>query len=726
MKSYRYLLILIIIGYVKCDDKYPSDPEKPEEKIVTIRENVENSGDQCDNFETNETTHSNETDKYGPSSNEPQPQPLSVPRPLTIPIPPPTQPQSYQPGYQPIPIQQIQPQPLTIPLQPQQLHGSHPGYQQYHPQIQPHPGTITQYGPYQPTPSQPILLPLPQAYQPHYDPYQPLTVPQTYQLEQYLGYQPPPQYQPVQQYIPPQPYYQTQPQPYYPVPQYQPTQPQHLAIPTPIQPTPQPGTGYYGPQHQPHPPIHQPYGPIPQPIPIPIQPQITQPLTIPIKQPQQLHGPQPPQYIPPQQIHIQQPYQPIQPQPRYPHPQHPIPIHQPYGPYQAIHTDKPIQPQVPVPQPSQPIHQPPPQQLRPCYTQSGSTTQQQSRDQQPPDQQPQQQQQSQARGKGRRRYEVPPRFRNREPQIQADESKEHDESSTPETTQSDETKPTKEPTQTQEDTEEPTQIEPIHTSEPEQLEPETIPVEVGSDEEEEPTEPPSGPGDGDQPPDKPEEEAGEGGDEEEEEEEEGKKPDQRVKICEVIRFFKKNEEGVLVEMSWGDYEITGYNTYTTKYTLYDKLEKIDCDGETVYEYKEGKEYCNYLTYNRIKNSFIVRNKSGFILCRFSEGIWKTSSRSIPNFVKIYKYDSEGNLVEISPEECTIDLTTGGSLKYKFLKEVKCTKIEIKTIKAWEKKDESEYPIGFIITTGNYMKLNFKRFTKVLVKKSEPFEHYYTE
>ncbi|XP_953546.1 Theileria-specific sub-telomeric protein, SVSP family member, putative [Theileria annulata] len=297
--------------------------------------------------------------------------------------------------------------------------------------------------------------------------------------------------------------------------------------------------------------------------------------------------------------------------------------------------------------------------------------------------------------------------------------------------------PTEEPTQTTQHT---TQIEPIKpTSEPEQLEPETIPVEIGSDEDEEhggeeppkePTESPSGPGDADQPPDKSDEPGGAGGDEDEEDQpeepEEEKEPPKDLKKCKEVKFMKMNEEGNLIPMSEGDYEIKYENFYVTKYEFLANLEEIHCDGKPIFIHKHSSPYTKLITHNICDDSFILLIGDNFVTLSLGKKNWSSLTYQIPNFIKLYKHDSEGNLVEMNREEYIIDFKLKHSFKYIMRKNISCIKVQVANIVAWEKTKNDTDLCGFSISSLNSVVLRFHKYTRVVNKKNGTYKTSFTK
>nr|ADD12117.1 SVSP1 [Theileria annulata] len=244
---------------------------------------------------------------------------------------------------------------------------------------------------------------------------------------------------------------------------------------------------------------------------------------------------------------------------------------------------------------------------------------------------------------------------------------------------------------TQQTKEPPTQ----QTTEPSGLQPETVPVEIGSDEDEEPLEPPKGPGDGDKPPDKPEE----GEDEDDGEEDEEKVDDQTPKIPskDAIVFYKKDNKGNIVLMDNEDYSVSLSTRNIIRYEFFEKLKRIMYLDEVVYEDFGKKRYIKVLTYNKYFKTFTGIRKDGYFIMKKFKKKWIFYTRKIPNFVHFFTKDHQGNDLELTKESYKIELSAMGSVKFIFHPNVKCFKVLTKTQLIWEKGDDGDYPTTICVT-----------------------------
>nr|ADD12136.1 SVSP1 [Theileria annulata] len=238
-----------------------------------------------------------------------------------------------------------------------------------------------------------------------------------------------------------------------------------------------------------------------------------------------------------------------------------------------------------------------------------------------------------------------------------------------------------------------------YTTEPSGLEPETIPVEIGSDEDEdeEPPEPPkgptepSGPGDGDQPEEG--EESGDGEDGEEKDDDQT----QKIPSIDAIVFYKKDIKGNLVLMGKEDYSVSLSTRNIIRYEFFEKLKKIMYLDEVVYEDFGKKRYIKVLTYNKYFKTFTGIRKDGYFIMKKIKKRWIFYTRKIPNFVHFFTKDHQGNDLELTKESYKIELSAMGSVKFIFHPNVKCFKVLTKTQLIWEKDDDGDYPTTICVT-----------------------------
>ncbi|XP_952706.1 Theileria-specific sub-telomeric protein, SVSP family, putative [Theileria annulata] len=733
--TYTHLFFFILIGYVRSSDK---SIDKPIDNRLNL---VPYSDSDDENFEVTETTERLNKTTLNETSEEANIQTLTEPLP-----------QPFQPIHQPLPEQyieyynpyQLYHYPIPAPVehyQPLQYGISQTLPEQpldYVPQSQFYQQTV-QY--------KPVLYPLPPQSQEFPHPYVPIQQPYQTVLEQYHHYQPtqPPQYQ---LYVPPQ-------LPTHPIAQYQPVlyQPQPQQPPQGFQPQPVHYEQPYQPSYQPHQypgyqPPQQPIQPVQHHYPPP-QKEENEAVTYPEKlqteeskitdKSDELTKPTPPTEPEPTEepTKTKQPSTPTTqtmvyesskshkkskkakfvPQapkssflrghvsynsviPGYPrlsrpvllHPRPTVPLRHPSNPGPGILGPAPGTLRFP----SHILYKPG---LLENFLEPREPTTQSSSDQSEESTEPTQPTET-----------IQPTETTKEPTT---------ESSSHQPTQEEPTKePTKEPTQH-------TQL----TSEPEQLQPETIPVEIGSDEDEEPPETPSGPGDGDQPPDKPEEGEGEdeSGDGEDGEEKDEKHEVEDIKKCKEVKFLKKDQYGNLVRMTEKkDYKLkhTGFNKI--KYEIIANLEQILCDEEVIFEHKSDFPYTKILTYNRTENAFVISRKGGFVLIKRVNGIWKQIGRRIPSYIKMYSQDSHGNYVELTKEYYYIEMSPRASIKYTFITGLGCKLITLRGEVIWTKTNIDDFPLAFSYTNRFGFLIYFPTYVRTYVRKNGTFKLLYTK
>nr|ADD12131.1 SVSP1 [Theileria annulata]ADD12137.1 SVSP1 [Theileria annulata] len=255
-----------------------------------------------------------------------------------------------------------------------------------------------------------------------------------------------------------------------------------------------------------------------------------------------------------------------------------------------------------------------------------------------------------------------------------------------------------------------------YTTEPSGLEPETIPVEVGSDEDEdeEPPEPPkgpTGPGDGDQPEEG--EESGDGEDGEEKDDDQT----QKIPSIDAIVFYKKDIKGNLVLMGKEDYSVSLSTRNILRYEFFEKLRKIMYLDEVVYEDVGKKRYIKVLTYNKYFKTFTGIRKDGYFIMKKFKKKWIFYTRKIPNFVHFFTKDDKGNYLELTNESYKIELSAMGSVKFIFHPNVKCFKVLTKTQIIWQKEgdDDGDYPTTICVTDRHNILLYFNHSSIVFGK-----------
>ncbi|EAN30731.1 SVSP family protein [Theileria parva strain Muguga] len=266
------------------------------------------------------------------------------------------------------------------------------------------------------------------------------------------------------------------------------------------------------------------------------------------------------------------------------------------------------------------------------------------------------------------------------------------------------------PSQPSESTESQTQpqtsdqpIEPSGTDQ--QLQPEHIQVELGSDEEEyDDEEPEEGAVGG----------AG-GGDEDEEEKKKKKekgKPSVPVKKCETITFYKKNSNGEKVEMSSTEYEKVWEDKDKAKYKFKSELEVVICDNETVYDRLPEKPHYTSLTHYKSDNKLVFLSGIGYLIAEYAFGRWKRRTDNVVEKLKLYTKGKNGEEILLTKKHYEFKTNDRPMFKYRLKPRAMCFRIEYGGHTVWEKKGEKQHPIGLNITSGKNIIIYFKTFYRI--------------
>ncbi|XP_952696.1 Theileria-specific sub-telomeric protein, SVSP family, putative [Theileria annulata] len=204
------------------------------------------------------------------------------------------------------------------------------------------------------------------------------------------------------------------------------------------------------------------------------------------------------------------------------------------------------------------------------------------------------------------------------------------------------------------------------------------------------------------------------------------------KFCKAITLMKKNEDGNLVQMTEKDYKILFEDNNITKYEPTCDVEQVLCDDDSVYEHRPGDPYSTLINYNISENKFILKLVDGFLFFKHRHGKWLPSKHRIPNYVKYFSKDSEGNDVEINSENYELELSSTGAIRCEFKVGVQCYKILYKDTKVWEKSSIEKFPSlisytikeDFMIYYDNTVKI-YKRYgRKFVLFSTRPNKKYY--
>nr|ADD12219.1 SVSP4 [Theileria annulata] len=192
--------------------------------------------------------------------------------------------------------------------------------------------------------------------------------------------------------------------------------------------------------------------------------------------------------------------------------------------------------------------------------------------------------------------------------------------------------------------------------------------------------------------------------------------------CGLHIFCKKDDSGNLIPMNYRDYEKTHSDSSRKKYTLMSELEKILCDGGTVYVHEPGKPYVSTITKNMRRKEFVLKRDNELIVVNKVDEDWITSVVEIPEIIESFTKDDDGNEVPIPLDKFHIDLSHFKSFKFAFMSDMKCHKIIVKGDLVWEKTEGDEgYPIAIIITTKENVAIFFSKKTAVYKRKYEGYK-----
>ncbi|XP_954697.1 Theileria-specific sub-telomeric protein, SVSP family [Theileria annulata] len=189
------------------------------------------------------------------------------------------------------------------------------------------------------------------------------------------------------------------------------------------------------------------------------------------------------------------------------------------------------------------------------------------------------------------------------------------------------------------------------------------------------------------------------------------------KICNTIRFMKMDKEGSLLPMIEGlDYKLMWKNANKKKYEFMENFVMLLCDNEVAYFRQSPKRFCRYIIYNMKNGDFTITCDKGMALIFKSDHKWKKVGRSVPDYIKFYSQDSEGYVMLIIEKHYYIQLSPKGSLKYKFKKSVKCSKIIVRDQAVWEKTSNENHPIAVLVTKRTNLLVFFEDYFVLFSKK----------
>ncbi|EAN32292.1 SVSP family protein [Theileria parva strain Muguga] len=188
-----------------------------------------------------------------------------------------------------------------------------------------------------------------------------------------------------------------------------------------------------------------------------------------------------------------------------------------------------------------------------------------------------------------------------------------------------------------------------------------------------------------------------------------------VKKTKHIKFYKIDIQGNPLEMNEGDYNVTFNDKDKKKYLFISNLERIECDGEIIFEHSSGNPYSSSLTHSKRTNIIIITISEGFILIKKSSGEWERTDYKIPDYVKLFTQDDGGNDVLLTSNDYDIDFTSKASFRYAMRPGVKCTKIIVNGLVAWKKtnKNDDGSPLVIYVTPKLRVIIDFEGYYKLL-------------
>ncbi|EAN32285.1 SVSP family protein [Theileria parva strain Muguga] len=189
-----------------------------------------------------------------------------------------------------------------------------------------------------------------------------------------------------------------------------------------------------------------------------------------------------------------------------------------------------------------------------------------------------------------------------------------------------------------------------------------------------------------------------------------------------IKFYKRNNLGNLEEMNVNDYLITFSDKKRKDYEFIAELEQLHCKNEVIYEHIDGTPYCSLLSQSRETNVFALTNSQGFTLIRKTKGGWTKNDYKIPENIKLLTQDSLGNEVIITADQYSIHFTSNGSFRYVLLTGVKCCKIIVEGLIAWEKTDEDDaHPTIIYLSEQLTVTVKFEKYTKMFERRTKYYK-----
>lgn len=208
-----------------------------------------------------------------------------------------------------------------------------------------------------------------------------------------------------------------------------------------------------------------------------------------------------------------------------------------------------------------------------------------------------------------------------------------------------------------------------------------------------------------------------------EEPEEGAVGGVGVTLCKEITLLKKGKDGQLVKMIEGDYRKIHDNEYKARYLLYAKLEQLLYCGEIVYVHRAEIPYPTSFSHNKVVKMIVFRRLYSFMLARKRKGLWMVNGRKIPNYIRLYTQNSEGEDVELNEDHYYVDYTPSESFKYTFKQSVNFTKAIMNDL-TWTKKPTDGRVVACAVTHHGSLMIFFKKYYEAYRKINGEYKIFY--
>ncbi|XP_954698.1 Theileria-specific sub-telomeric protein, SVSP family [Theileria annulata] len=254
-----------------------------------------------------------------------------------------------------------------------------------------------------------------------------------------------------------------------------------------------------------------------------------------------------------------------------------------------------------------------------------------------------------------------------------------------------------------------------------ELEPETIPVQVESDEDEgDDGEPEEEDGEDKKPPKEPPEPTGpvDG---------ENIKPSESIKNINKLIFMKKCCNGHIVKMDRNDFKILSSNETLTKYSFKANLEQLICNGFIVFQHSPEDKYCKSLISFKYKYKFLFIFGEGYYLIQRYKRRWNVRSEDFSKTLYFYTQSYFGDDIILTPEYYCYNIFDEMIMRCWFKPNAYCTKIIYRNQLVWEKTDDVQgYPIGITISSGRNIRVYFNHYLNIFRRTSRGYKRIFTK